>query len=344
MILGLIDEAVAAGARLEPACEILGLTVRTVERWRKANVGDDLRQGPNSEPRNKLSEEEVARILDVVNWPEYRNLSPKQIVPLLADEGNYIGSEKTIYRVLNAANQLKHRESSRPRRRHKPREHVAHGPLEVWSWDITYLKSAVRGEFYYLYLVLDIWSRKIVGWRVENFESMDYASELIRSICEELGIDPQGLVLHSDNGGAMKGSTMLATLHALGIVASFSRPRVSDDNPYSEALFRTLKYRPWYPDRPFASIEEARTWVVGFVRWYNEEHLHSAIGFVTPNDRHEGRDVEIFAARREVYEKARRRHPERWSKGTRKWDRAELVILNPATEANHAEEAHPAAA
>ena len=145
------------------------------------------------------------------------------------------------------------------------------------------------------YTLVDVWSRKIVGWRVETTESMDYSSALIRSICDELGIDPDGLVLHSDNGGPMRGSTMLATLQRLGIVASFSRPRVSDDNPFSEALFRTMKYRPWYPDRPFNSIEEARAWVAQFVHWYNHEHLHSAIGYVTPASRHCGQDAELLA-------------------------------------------------
>lgn len=344
MILGLIDEAIEAGARQRPACEILGLSKRTVERWRGQDIGDDQRQGPKTPPKNKLSEAERELVLEVVNSPEYRNLSPKQIVPQLADQGVYIASEKSIYRILAAADQLKHRESSQPRRHHKPREHVAYGPLEVWSWDITYLRSAVRGEFYYLYLVVDIWSRKIVGWRVEKTESMDYASEFIRAICDEFGVDPEGIVLHSDNGGPMKGSTMLATLQVLGIVASFSRPRVSDDNPYSEALFRTLKYRPWYPERPFESIDEARAWVCAFVDWYNNEHLHSAIGYVTPSDRHAGRDVEILTKRDEVYEQARQRHPERWSGATRNWDRVEVVKLNPDPAINHEGEADAAAA
>jgi len=210
-----------------------------------------------------------------------RSLSPKQIVPRLADKGVYIASESTTYRILAQADQLKHREPSKPRRPRRPAEHVAHGPLEVWSWDITYLRSPIRGMFYYLYMVIDVWSRKIVGWRVEETENMDYASMFIRSICDELEIDPNGLVLHSDNGGPMKGSTMLATLQNLGIVPSFSRPRVSDDNPYSEALFRTLKYRPRYPQGPFQSIDQARTWVQHFVSWYNNVHLHSAINFVT---------------------------------------------------------------
>ncbi len=136
-------------------------------------------------------------------------------------------------------------------------------------------------------------------------------------------------MLHSDNGGPMKGSTMLATLQRLGVVASFSRPRVSDDNPYSEAIFRTLKYRPGYPSRPFASLEAARLWVDGFVRWYNTEHLHSALRFVSPDDRHYGREREVLSQRRRVYERARRRNPSRWSSSTRNWNPIETVILNP---------------
>ena len=335
MILGLVVEAVEAGARQKPVCELLGLSERTLERWRAQDTGDDQRHGPKTTPGNKLSDDERRRVLEVVNQPEYRDLSPKQIVPRLADQGEYLASESSFYRILAEADQLAHREPSKPRRHHKPHEYAARGSLEVWSWDITYLRSAVRGEFYYLYLVLDIWSRKIVGWRVEKTETMGDASELIQSICDELGVDPEGIVLHSDNGGPMKGSTMLATLQALGIVASFSRPRVSDDNPYSESLFRTLKYRPWYPQRPFESLVEARVWVGNFVDWYNGEHLHSAIGFVTPNDRHAERDVDILSKRCRVYEQARQRHPERWSRGTRNWDRVEVVKLNPDNLNNH---------
>ncbi len=344
MILGLVDEAVEAGARQQLACELIGLSARSLERWRAKDIGDDHRHGPKTTPGNKLSEVERQRVLEIVNSPEYRSLSPKQIVPRLADQGIYIASESTIYRILAAAEQNAHREPSKPRKRHKPSEYLAYGPLEVFSWDITYLRSAVRGEYYYLYLVMDIWSRKIIGWRVERTESMDYSSELIKAICNELGVDPEGIVLHSDNGGPMKGSTMLATLQVLGIVASFSRPQVSDDNPYSESLFRTLKYRPWFPNRPFQSLEEARAWVSAFVVWYNDEHLHSSISYVTPSDRHDGQDVEILTQRRKVWEEAKRRHPERWSRATRKWDRVQVVKLNPDAETNHADKDYDAAA
>jgi len=285
--------------------------------------------GPRTVPSNKLNPSERSRILDTVNSPEYKELSPKQIVPRLADQGKYIGSESSMYRILREEDQLKHREPSQPARRHKPTEYMATGPCQVWSWDITYLRSSVRGMFFYLYIIMDIWSRKIVGWDVQAVESMEWASLLVDRSCRDLGVDPEGLILHSDNGGPMKGSTMLATLQRLGVVPSFSRPRVSDDNPFSEALFRTLKYRPEYPNKPFEVLEQTWQWVAGFVRWYNTEHLHSAIRFVTPDDRHFGRDREILAQRRRVYEKARKRHPERWTGNIRNWEPIGAVILNP---------------
>ena len=208
-------------------------------------------------------------------------------------------------------------------------EHVATAANQVWSWDITYLPSAVRGRFFYLYLVEDIWSRRIVGFEVHEEESMELSSALVLTTCTAEGVDPRGLVLHSDNGGPMRGSTMLATLSHLGIVASFSRPSVSDDNPFIESLFRTLKYRPAYPYRPFETLEQARTWVAGFVTWYNTEHRHSGIRFVTPNERHDGREDDVLAQRVRVYERARRKHPNRWSRGTRNWTPAPAVFLNP---------------
>ena len=329
MILGLLDEAMAAGARQTPACELMGLSPRTVQRWRQQGGGEDRRDGPRQDPANKLKLAERQCLLAVANSPEYRDLPPKQIVPRLADAGTYLASESTFYRVLHEEHQMSHRQSSRPASAKRPREHVASGPEEVWTWDITYMKSPIRGRFYYLYLITDIWSRKIVGWAVHEEESSDHASELMCGACLDLDLDPAGIVLHSDNGSPMKGSTMLATLQRLQVVASFSRPRVSDDNPYSEALFRTLKYRPGYPAKPFENIEAARAWVADFVTWYNTEHRHSAIRFVTPDDRHFGREAEILENRRLVYERARRHHPERWTGPTRNWTPVGDVHLNP---------------
>lgn len=269
-------------------------------------------------------------MLRTVNSPEYRDLSVKQIVPLLADRGVYLASESTMYRILRNEQQLTHRASSRaPHARTRPDEAVATGPNQVWSWDITYLPSAVRGQFYYLYMAIDVFSRKIVGAAVHEQEDGSCSAALIREACTRERVDHGALILHSDNGSPMKAATLLATLQVLGVVPSFSRPRVSNDNPFSEALFRTLKYRPEYPGTPFVSLADAHSWVAGFVRWYNNEHLHSAIRFVTPSQRHRGEDAEILAHRERVYARARRKNPHRWTTCTRDWSRTDVVRLNP---------------
>ena len=329
MILEMIEVAVDAGARREQACEVVGLAGRTVERWREGDVGDDGRAGPRTRAANAFTPAERAKVLEVVNSPEYRDLPPKQVVPRLADEGRYIGSESTIYRILRAEGQDAHRGRAKPRTVRTVDEHVATAANQVWSWDITYLLSAVRGRFFYLYMVEDVWSRRIVGFEVHEEESMEASAALVRSTCAAEGVDPTGLVLHSDNGGPMKGSTMLATLRHLGIVPSFSRPSVSDDNPFIESLFRTLKYRPEYPQKPFENVEQARAWVTSFVAWYNGEHRHSGIRFVTPDQRHDGREAVVLAQRVAVYERARRKNPNRWSRRTRNWTAAPAVYLNP---------------
>jgi putative transposase len=329
MIMQLIDEAVENGARREKATALLGLSARAIARWRTEGGGDDRRQGPKAPPAHKLTPEERAQVLAAANSAEFRNLSPRQIVPNLADRNEYIASESTFYRVLQEEGQLAHRQHTRPKRRHRPKEHVARGPNEVWSWDITYLRSPVRGVFFYLYLIVDVWSRKIVGWSLRHEESAEYARDLVQQAIEGEEADPKKLVLHADNGGPMKGSTLLATLQRLGVVTSFSRPGVSDDNPFSEALFRTMKYHPGYPRKPFQSFVEALQWVEGFVRWYNDNHLHSAIRYVTPSDRHSGRERPLLANRHDVYTQAKRRTPRRWTRRTRNWTPVGAVYLNP---------------
>lgn len=328
MMRALIETAVEAGARRGPACRLLGLSVRTVERWRVGPAAD-ARQGPRQPPANALSDAERATILTVVTSAAYRDLSPHQIVPQLADAGRYLASESTIYRLLRTERLLQHRGRAKAPVRRPPRTHVATGPGQLWSWDITYLKTPVRGVFRYLYLMLDVWSRKIVGWALHDEESAEHAAALFLTICRMEQLDPRGIVLHADNGGPMKGATMVATLERLGVLASFSRPGVSDDNAYSEALFRTLKYRPSYPTLPFADRRAADEWVTDFVTWYNTAHLHSAIRFVTPADRHTGRDLVLLHRRRLLYARARRRAPARWSGATRDWTPIPAVRLNP---------------
>ena len=330
MILGLIDEAVAGGVPQSRACELIHLDERTLQRWRAQDIGDDGRAGPKRSPANKLSAAERTKILEVATAPEYRDLSPKQIVPQLADDGVYLGSESTFYRILHEEKMQKHREPARPpTERHKPDEYVATGPNQVWSWDITYMRSPVRGAFFYLYVVMDVWSRKIVGWTLQAEEAAEHAQAMIAAACRREGVRRDQLVIHSDNGAPMKAATLLAFLQWIGVVPSFSRPSVSNDNPYSESLFRTTKYRPEYPRKPFASLEQARSWATWFVGWYNTEHRHSGIKFVTPQQRHEGKDVKILARRKDLYEAAKARNPNRWTKETRNWTRPREVALNP---------------
>ena len=317
----------AAGARRASAAKELEVSARTLERWRRG--GEDRRAGRCSPAPNRLSSAERRRILAVAASPEHRDLSPKQIVPRLADCGLYVGSESSFYRVLRAEGQAAHRVKSRPPSARKPLALVAVKPNTVWSWDITYLRTSVRGLFFRLYLVMDVFSRKVVGWSVHEEEDGLLAAQLVERAALVECIVRGELTLHADNGGPMKASTLLAKLEALGVASSFSRPRTSDDNPFSEALFRTLKYRPEYPSAPFLSIDAARAWVARFVHWYNEVHFHSGIGHVTPASRHEGKDAAILAKRRAVYAAARRRNPGRWSGEIRDCERAGPVALNP---------------
>lgn len=330
MILAAIAEAQASGARLAPACRVVGISARTVERWRAQPDGDDGRCGPRHRPSNALSVVEETQVVSVLTSSRYSGLSPKQLVPRLADEGLYLASESTMYR-------LQRRHGLRANKPTTSRTHVTRActvhqatrPNQVWSWDITWLPTTVRGVYLYLYLVMDVWSRRIVGWRVAERESADVAAALVTQACSDGNVDPRGLVLHSDNGSPMRGSTMTSTLQWLGVVPSFSRPHVADDNPYSEALFRTMKHTPTYPRLPFADLASAQRWVARFVGWYNAEHRHSAIRYVTPDERHHGLEHDVLAHRRELYERARSANPERWTGPTRNWAPVELVVLNP---------------
>ena len=332
-VVTLIDEAVNAGAGFCVACKTAGIDRRTYRRWLDQETGEvriDARpQTPRKRPSQALKPEERKMILLTCQLPHFADMPPSQIVPTLADQGMYLGSESSFYRVLHAAEQQHERGRARRRSSSTVTSHKATGPNQTWSWDITFLPSPVRGLYYYLYMIMDVWSRKIVGWEVYESETGELASELVSRAVLAERCAGTGVVLHADNGSPMKSSTLRVTLDKLGIRTSFSRPRVSDDNPYSESLFRTTKYRHDYPVDGFSSIEDARAWVLGFVKWYNTEHNHSAIRFVSPADRHAGRDVQILADRKRVYEEAKRRNPSRWSGKTRNWTRPEVVWLNP---------------
>ena len=324
----MIDQAIASGARQAVACKEMGICTKTYRAWKKTTDFIDKRTQRQFTPKNKITETEQKKILSIVNSPEYCDRTPNEIVPILAENGTYIASESTFYRVLRQHNQLTHRHKSQPKKHHKPKALHAFAPNQVFSWDISYLPTTVDGLFYYLYFVMDIYSRKIVGYAVHETQSADLAATLMETICHEQNIRHDQVTLHSDNGAPMKGATLLITLNKLGIATSFSRPSVSNDNAYSEALFKTTKYHPSYPKSPFISLEQARAWVDNFVTWYNTQHRHSKIKFVTPEQRHLGLDKQILAKRNIVYLNAKSKNPNRWSKNTRNWKYIDNVILN----------------
>lgn len=330
----LIAEAVEAGARQAEACKVIGLSERTLQRWKPSETDrvlpDRRPTAVRPAPSNRLTSAERQKVLEVCNQPEYASLPPSQIVPKLADQGIYLASESSMYRILKAEGQLNTRGRARKRRPGGgPRTHQAQGPNQVWMWDITFLPSPVRGQFYYLYLVEDLYSRKIVSWEVHERESGDLAGELIQKALWRENCHTRRPVLHSDNGSAMKSQTMRVKLQDLGVAPTYSRPGVSDDNAFVESVFRTLKYSPKWPPRGFHSLEEARQWVQRFVTWYNEQHQHSKIRFVTPTQRHRGEDQAILAQRHKVYTEAKAKHPERWTGKTRDWTHIGTVFLNP---------------
>lgn len=330
-----IEQACRAGARLERACAAVGLSSRTLQRWKAGNglaTGDCRPTATRPLPSHALTAEERAAVLAAANEPRFADMPPARIVPMLADEGVYLASESTFSRILRAHGQNRHRGRAKaPHKQRPPTTHVATAPGQVWCWDMTYLPADVTGRWFYLYLIMDLYSRKIVGWEVHAEDEADHASHLVRrtALAEGIAMHDDKPVLHGDNGATLKATTVLAMLHWLGIKASYSRPRVSDDNAFVEALFRTAKYRPEFPVAGFIDLDAARTWAARFVHWYNVEHRHSGIGHVSPAQRHAGQDSAILAARHQLYQRARARHPARWARHTRDWTPHGPVTLNP---------------
>lgn len=331
MALNLIEEAHAAGARLVLACKELKISDRTYRRWKKSITDQrTLRKNPEIADLRRLSDEEKDKIIETCNQDRFASLPPTQIVPILADEGVYLASESSFYRVLKEYGLNARRGRTQKRNKpSKPKEIKVNGPGQCLTWDITYLPTLVAGLYFKLYLILDLFSRKIVGWEVHERESSELASELIYKTKLKENLDTKNLIIHSDNGAPMKGSTIKALYESLGITSSYSRPSVSNDNPFSESLFKTLKYCPKYPSKSFESLKSARHWVHEFVQWYNSEHRHSGLKFVTPNERHTGQDKKIFVERDGVYKQAKINNPLRWSGQTRNWQLNTEVVLNP---------------
>ncbi len=334
-----IDTAHAAGARLRLACEVAGIDLRTLQRWKSSSgqvEGDGRPRSLHPRPHHALTDAERAHLLCVANAPRFADVPPARIVPMLADEGVYLASESSFSRVLREHGQTAYRGRAKaPRTVRPPTTHIATAPGQVWCWDMTYLPAQVQGRWFHLYLILDLYSRKIVGWEVHDTDHADHAAQLVgrTALAEGIAALTNKPVLHGDNGSTLKATTVLAMLNWLGIKPSYSRPRVSDDNAFAESVFRTAKYRPEFPAKGFADLDAARAWAARFVQWYNIEHRHSGIRYVTPAQRHAGEDHAILAARHALYLQARDGNPARWSGRTRNWSAIGAVTLNPERDA-----------
>jgi putative transposase len=329
-----IGQACLAGARLSQACEVVGISARTLQRWQgEQDVKEDGRPAAvRLTPSNALSKQEQEKVMAVVNEPRFADVPPARIVPMLADEGVYLASESTMSRLLRQHSQNCHRGRAKaPRVQRMPTTHVATGIRQVWCWDMTYLPAIVVGRWFHLYLIMDLYSRKIVGWEVHDSDDSEHAKQLLKrtALAEGIAELDHKPVLHGDNGATLKATTVLAMLHWLGVKPSYSRPRVSDDNAFVESLFRTAKYRPEFPSKGFADLQAARQWASQFAHWYNMEHRHCGIQYVTPAQRHSGQDIDILAARDKLYLSAREQKPQRWARNTRNWDHVATVTLNP---------------
>ena len=290
------------------ACTALGIPRPSFYRWLRPRPRVEKRC--SSSPR-ALSCEERETVVDVLNSERFVDLAPAAVYSILLDEGMYLCSIRTMYRLLAERREVRERRNQLQHPVYTKPELLATGPNEVWSWDITKLLGPRKWTYYYLYVILDIYSRYVVGWLLAERESADLAKRLIRETVKKYDVDENQLTLHSDRGPSM-GSKLVAQLLAdLGVTKSHSRPHVSNDNPFSEAQFKTMKYRREFPQR-FGSLEDGRGFCLNFTRWYNEEHRHSAIGLMTPASVHYGKATEIRDSRQEVLSEAYHHHPERF--------------------------------
>ncbi len=290
-------------------CKFLEITTKTVQNWRKHGT-TDRRKGSSRHVEHRLSEAERQAFYDAANSTEYADRTPEQIVANLAEKGIYYGSVSTLYRILRERSALHHRkESKKPVARIQPLPVEITGPNQVWTWDITWLKTDVAGLFKYGYNIIDLYDRTLVGWTVEDSESDEHARRLFQRIIRDMGVAPK--IIHADNGGPMKGASLGAFLDWLCISRSYSRPRCSNDNAFIESWHKTLKYTVGYP-KFFTSLEHARTWYADFVNWYNNFHLHSALGYVTPIQMRTGKAQAIFEIRNKTLQEAKAKNPLRW--------------------------------
>lgn len=287
-----------------------------------------MRSGAEKSVPRKLTQEESEEIYKICCSARFKDSNPHEIYHILLDEGVYLASESSFYRILRKRKAITHRSNTKEGvSRGKPEQRIATAANQVWMWDITWLKSPVSGMWYYAYVIIDLYDRSVINWAIYENESDKHSTQLFKDACRKHGCAPK--FVHSDNGNPMKGVTLVGFFYQLGIVPSYSRPRVSDDNPFIESFFKTLKYTPGYP-KQFNSIEYARKWFADFVDWYNNRHWHSGMQYITPMQKRKGLHCQIFASRNETLSHAKEKFPNRWGKrNTQKFIVKEQEILNP---------------
>lgn len=306
-------QTLCADVGIKAACGALGVSRATY--YRRLVAGTDSSEIPAERcaPPRALSQEERQTVLDTLHSERFVDLAPREVYATLLDEGDYLCSIRTMYRILEENQEVKERRNQLRHPVYQKPELLATEPNRVWSWDITKLLGPVKWSYFYLYVILDIFSRYVVGWMVADRESATLAKRLIYETCCKQKIDPGQLTLHADRGSSMKSKPVALLLSDLGITKTHSRPHTSDDNPFSESQFKTLKYRPDFPNR-FGSIEDARAFSQRFFSWYNQEHHHTGIALLTPAAVHYGKAAEVLERRRSVLTAAYKRHPERFAR------------------------------
>lgn len=297
---------------VKSACEVLNVPRSQVYRDRQQSQKTDKKRRPT--PAHALSDAEKAQVRELLNSKRFMDQAPRQVYATLLDEGTYLCHWRSMYRILSEHNEVRERRLLRRHPVYKKPELLATAPNQVWSWDITWMRGARKLEKYPLYTVLDIFSRYVVGWMIAEVESSELAKQLIAETARKQSIQPEQLTLHADNGSPMKGKPLSQLLVDLGITKSHNRPHTSNDNPFSEAQFKTMKYRPDYPNR-FASIDEARQWARSFFDWYNNHHYHSGLNLLTPMSVHYGEADAVQQQRQQVMIAAFQVHPERFTRG-----------------------------
>jgi putative transposase len=304
------SEQLAEHTTVSVACQVLGVPRSSFYRARQPKQ----EPRPRPTPQRALSQEEKTQVRQALNSERFQDSAPRQVYATLLDEGIYYCSWRTMYRILDEHQEVRERRNQLRHPKYVKPELLATNPNMLWSWDLTKLRGPVKWTYYYLYTILDVFSRYVVGWMIAERESATLAQQLIRTTCDKQGIQPGQLTVHADRGSSMRSKTVALLLADLGVTKTHSRPHISNDNPFSESQFKTMKYRPTYPER-FGSIQDARIWARSFFRWYNHDHHHTALGLMTPAVVHYGQAEAVIEQRQQVLQAAYEAHPERFVRG-----------------------------